>query len=72
MDSGSDLPEQGGDGETAIPPGTAIESAEDHIGFEWVRIADLPEADLRPAVIRDWIVGAEPADGLRFVSHSEC
>ena len=70
-DSGSDQPQQGGAGETGIPAGTVIESAEDHIGFEWVRIAELPETDLRPAIIRDWIAGAEPTGGVRFVSHSE-
>lgn len=69
--SGADQPEQGGISETVIPTDTVIQSAEDHIGFEWVRITDLPSADLRPAIIRDWIARAEPSGGVQFLSHSE-
>jgi len=62
-----DQSEANGPVDTAMSDDLRIESAEDHIGFEWVKIIDLNNTDLRPASIRDWIVDDEGTAGTRFL-----
>ena len=64
----ADQTEAGGCAETRIPNDLEIKSAEAHIAFEWINSADLSTTDLRPAMIRDWIIETGGQCELRFLS----
>ncbi|MEO1583454.1 MAG: NUDIX domain-containing protein [Planctomycetota bacterium] len=52
--------------------GTPVQSNESHIGFEWLDLAAVVDADLRPTGIRAWIAAGGIAEGpaVPFVSET--
>jgi len=56
-----------------VDPHPAIESRETGIAFVWMDLAAVPEADLRPDVIRAWLVAGGRSDTPRadWISRSE-
>jgi len=71
----------GSEGEAPVPghpplrvdPHPVIESRESGIEFVWMDLAVVPEADLRPEVIRAWLVAGGRSDTPRadWISRSE-
>lgn len=47
-------------------PPESVPSIEDHIGFEWIELAQLHETDLRPDELKAWLMsggGIDPTQG---------
>ena len=47
-------------------PPDSVPSSEDHIGFDWVELAQLHETDLRPNELKAWLMsggGVDPSHG---------
>ena len=58
--------------EHLAPLPDAIPSHEEGIAFEWLALAAVVDADLRPTAIKAWIVGGgADAEGVEFVSTRE-
>lgn len=56
----------GGDSPVFCEAPEPVRSLEEHIGFEWVDMAALSDTDLRPTVIRAWLVsGGDLGDTTR-------
>lgn len=53
------------------PPPDRILSQESHIAFEWLEMGALVDVDLRPDVMKAWLLSNEaiPEDGPRWISH---
>lgn len=57
--------------EHLAPLPDAIPSHEEGIAFEWLDLAAVVDADLRPTAIKAWIVGGAGSAGVEFVSTRE-
>lgn len=52
----------------ATPPPENVVSREDGIAFHWIDIAALPDVDLRPDVLKAWLMTAGPQTGAEWIS----
>lgn len=55
----------------AVPVDAKVRSLESDLTFEWIRIEDLDRYDLRPAGVRDWLLGLPTAGGGSAIWVSE-
>ncbi len=51
-----------------LQPGTAIESIEPKIAFDWIDLASIVDTDIRPPAAKAWLAAGPPAHHLEWVS----